>query len=253
MYFQGHKIDLGTKIADLGVVYGDTIDIVQSTSVDLESKIQEYEKQVGELQAELVEVKTERDQLQEEVKQLKERLKELEEIKPKPIVHKNPFERSYPKTNPFAQETNEGEMPDGDHGEESLADEETPNEEIGEVPEEGVDGAQDMNEKIPIEEEATVAEIPQEESIPVETAEEVERRERREATRRERREARQAAHRAAKARPAQRGIWELTDEDKDTARSIFTMLTHQDEDSLSDAVTGWCWDQGLDDATIHEM
>lgn len=31
------------------------------------------------------------------------------------------------------------------------------------------------------------------------------------------------------------------------------MLTHQDEDSLSDAVTGWCWDQGLDDATIHEM
>ena len=248
MHFQGHKIDVGTKIADLGIGYGDTIEVVQPVSIDLESQVQEYKSQVEKLQTELTEVKQERDQLKEEVTELKKRVKQLEEMKPKASVHKNPFERSPLKSNPFSMDENDELYTNGEYtlnGEEMPGNEEIPGTE-----------AVDAEASIPqtaTENGETTEEVKQEELTPEETAEEVARRKKGEATRRARREARQAAHRAAKAQPAQRGIWEPTEEDKETARSVFMVLTHQDEDSVSDAVTGWCWDQGLDDASILEM
>ena len=128
MHFQGHKIDVGTKIADLGIGYGDTIEVVQPVSIDLESQVQEYKSQVEKLQTELTEVKQERDQLKEEVTELKKRVKQLEEMKPKASVHKNPFERSPLKSNPFAMDENDELYT---NGEETLNGEEMPgNEEI---------------------------------------------------------------------------------------------------------------------------
>ena len=46
--------------------------------------------------------------------------------------------------------------------------------------------------------------------------------------------------------------WEPSTEERHAAAATFATLA-QTEEALEETVRNWCWDQGLDDATIHDM
>ena len=172
-------------------------------------------------------LRQERDSLQSEISSLKQRLAAFESKR-----GTNPFER------PVAHHTNPFAMDD-----ETPADSLHPSETDVTQPVDSIQSAPQQNP--PTEEKSPATRKTVSHTAPTLSAAAL-------ARRAARRAANRAAHDTAVSLMPQSSPWEPSTEERHAAAAIFATLA-QTEEALEETVRNWCWDQGLDDATIHDM
>ena len=262
---KGVELSLEKSIADNGIVYGDSIDIVllpepaneeetsaavketepkevneketelnevdsqkdASTTSDSLSRIKSLEEALTMVTAERGSLRQERDSLQSEISSLKQRLAAFESKR-----GTNPFER------PVAHHTNPFAMDD-----ETPADSLHPSETDVTQPVDSIQSAPQQNP--PTEEKSPATRKTVSHTAPTLSAAAL-------ARRAARRAANRAAHDTAVSLMPQSSPWEPSTEERHAAAATFATLA-QTEEALEETVRNWCWDQGLDDATIHDM
>lgn len=274
---KGEELSLEKSIADNGIVYGDSIDIIQlpepvkeeeasvaketdSKEMDSErvvekemgsekeaSKETETEKEDSTISDSLARIKSleetlamvtaerdslrterdslqsERDSLQSEITSLKQRLAAFESKR-----GTNPFERPVARhTNPFAMD---------DDTPVAAADPSLPPSET-DATQPAQETPSTTDEPPAVQKAAHTAPTLSPAAL---------------ARRAARRAANRAAHDSAVSLMPQSSPWEPSTEERHAAAATFATLA-QMEEALEETVRNWCWDQGLDDATIHDM
>lgn len=312
LYFHGKKVEKSTTVVDAGIVYGETVDLVQQVAEkgaaeekkkegegegEEKEKKEEYveehvEEKEEEIQNQLEVLQSKIDELTTEVATLKEEnarlMKELITTRQQADTYKQQLDRNGVSLNPF-QSASMRHRSEDDVDEEAVKSSSPQrshrlstgsqlrrksyseggraysSQEGGEEYNEDTHGPHStvrshrksrspLSRPLPHIPPSTTTSTT---STAVLTEKQRQRRAELAAVRAARRAEQAEAHSTAKkaaALESSRGRqWVMDEEEQRLATRQFDVLVLQKEESVSESVRGWCWDEGLDDRAIREM